>query len=413
MGLFKRAAARGAAHELIRRGVIAFSSKEAADEAADAVADAMPSEGPSAMPEVSPDQGHNPEDMAMIANKLIEIAHALMSQEAGPPPGGGEMPPGGGEIPAGLPPEVAKAASDLQKTAAAADLETLASEVAVACMDKAAEEVKHATGTGTLVVGTTHNKGTDAAKNDSVAAMDQKNRPDGAYHKGVGNTEFPNPGDSVVGHLGKPTVMPSQHPEGTNSVNSDAKKAELREHVQKIAKMHLVGLATTKKDNTLASSAVHDNVAALDLKNRADKKYLVGQGHTNFSEPQAARVGLETKHPDQPSVTVSGTNSVIQASKTSSEDDAFVLLFKKCAEDVGPYLPTAMPEDEKIAAISHMIGFDHNGRQGYLETLHAKVAAAKPVETPATPAADGGKKESSLVSQMREIASKAGVQPAA
>ena len=83
MGLFKRAAARGIAHELVRTGVCSFPSKYAMDGAADAVADASPG-----LPEMSPPEGHDPEHVAAVANKLIQIAQELM-QSAGPsgPPG--------------------------------------------------------------------------------------------------------------------------------------------------------------------------------------------------------------------------------------------------------------------------------------------------------------------------------------
>lgn len=275
MGLFKRAAARGVAHELVRRGVVSFPSKEAADEAADAVADAMPDAGPQGgMPEVSGDQGHSPEEIAEIANKLIEIAHALMA-EAG----------GGGA--GGPPPEIAKAASELQKFAAEYTLESIASAVAVECMDKAAAEKE----AGSLINGGDKQNTPEAAKKvTEIGALDQKQRPTGYA--------------------------------------------------------------------------------------------VVGQGNANFSEPQASRVGTEEKHPNGPHNTPAGTNSVVQASKTggdlTDDEKMFVGLFSKCAEDVGPYLPAKLSEDEKVAAIRHMMGMNHDERQTYIDGLHGKQAGEMP-----------------------------------
>lgn len=426
MGLFKRAAARGVAHELVRRGIISFPSKEAMDEAADAVADS-PVAGP--MPEMSPEGGHSPEELAAVANKLMEIAHALMEQAGAAAPGGpgagGPPPPEGQEAPPPPSPEAAKAAAELSKTASEANYEELAADVAVACMEKAAAEVKQAT-TGALIQG--GDKGNDpsqAAQHGEVAALDKKQRPEGAYHHGVGHTEL----ETMQGHIGdlsKNPKGPANTPGGSNSVSKDAgsaKAAGLDAELKKIANK-LVGLHDGKDKNKLTDAAKIDTVAKLDDKNRPQGTYLVGVGNANFSEPQSHRVGVETPHPKAPKNSPSGTNSVIEASKTS-EEDAFLVLFKKTAEDVGPYLPTALTDDEKVAAISKMIGFDHNGRQEYISALHAEKQAAEGMKgdeskhdkykkDPAHKDEIGGeqKKESALLGKIREIAASSS-QPAA
>jgi len=135
-------------------------------------------------------------------------------------------------------------------------------------------------------------------------------------------------------------------------------------------------------------------------------------GNANFSEPQTHRIGHEEPHPNGPKNSPSGTNSVIQASKTS-EEDAFLVLFKKTAEDVGPYLPK-MSDDEKVAHITRMIGFDHDGRQEYLTGLHKTAGADeskaskhdKYKKDPEHKDEVGGeqKKESALLGRIREIA---------
>jgi hypothetical protein len=421
MGLFKRAAARGVAHELVRRGIVAFPSKEAMDEAADAVADAH--EG---MPEMSPEAGHSPEDLAAMGTKLIELGHALMEQAGAAAPGspeaGGPPMPEGAEAPPPPSPEAAKMSADLTKTAAEADYETIAATAAVSCMEKAASEVKQAT-TGSLVMG--GDKGNDpsqAAQHSEIAALDKKQRPEGAYHHGMGKTELDTM-KGLIGDMSKNPAGPANSPAGSNSVSKDAggaKAASLDAELKKIANK-LVGLHDGKDKNKLTDSAKHDQIAALDNKNRPQGTYLVGVGNANFSEPQDHRVGKEMPHPMAPKNSPSGTNSVIEASKTS-EENAFLVLFKKTAEDVGQYLPTALSEDEKIAAISKMIGFDHDSRQEYLNTLHAEKKAGVD-ESKHSKTTDHSKykkdpehkdevaseqhKESALLSRIREIAASA------
>jgi len=363
------------------------------DEAADAVADvAAP-----AMPEMSPEEGHAPEDIAAVANQLIELGHALQAQAGA---GGAKM------------------ASELFKIAANVAYDAAASEAAVSCMDKAAFEVKH--GGSLMEGGDKGNTPSDAARTDEVAALDEKQRPQGTYQVAQGDTAL----DSSMGHVGDlkaNPAAPKNSPAGSNSVTEDAKKAAaLRELVQKHANK-LVGLHDGKNENSPAEAAKHDAVAKLDQKQRPQGKYLVGQGNANFSEPQSARVGKEMPHPNGPKNSPAGTNSVIQASKSAAEqeEEAFVTLFKKTAADVGPYLPGKMSEDEKIAAIMRMIGFSHNERQAHLNELH-KVAYEEPKadseekaeETKETADSEhkdemGEKKESGLLARIREISANA------
>lgn len=419
MGLFKRAAARGVAHELVRRGVIAFPTKEAMDEAADAVADSPVAGG---MPEMSGEGGHSPEELAAVANKLMEIAHALMEQAGAAAPGAGGMPPGmehEGAAPEGPPPspEAAKAAMDLTKTASAANYEELAQAIAVECMEKAASEVKQATSGALIHGGDKGNTPAQAAHEGEVAALDQKQRPEGAYHHGQGKTEL----DTMKGHLGdlsKNPKGPANTPSGSNSVSKDAgsaKAAGLDAELKKIANK-LVGLHDGKGKNDLSDAAKIDTVAALDQKNRPQGMYHVGRGNANIKEEEAARIGKEQPHPKAPSNHPAGTNSVVDASKTS-EEDAFLVLFKKTAEDVGPYLPK-MSDDEKVAHITKMIGYDHDGRQEYLNGLHKTAGADESKESKKHEKGESAKyekkeekdetkKESALLGRIREIAASA------
>jgi len=399
MGLFKRAAVRGMAHELVRRNLVNFPSKVAMDEVADAVADASP------MPEVAEEGGHSPEDVAAIAQKLIAIGHALQEQagigpDAGAPPGAPPLPkiPEGGGPPPDEAVEAAKAAAYILKEASYTPVEDLASNAAIACMEKAAAEVSQKTASpqGALMHGgDAQNTPAAAAKNDSVAALDQKQRPQGQYHDGAGNTALET-AKGEIGHQGAPTVSPSNSPSGTNSVNSDAHKSAallgLRAQLKQAAST-LIGVASpASTKNKETDAAKSDSVAALDLKNRAPEAYHVGVGNTNIGEDAAARVGKEQVHPKAPSNSPSGSNSVTQASKLSS-DEAYTLLFNKCAEDVLSSLPASYSDEQKVAAVKAMMGLDRDGRQAYITEAH-KTAA----ETSA-------KKESSLLESVRRIAS--------
>jgi hypothetical protein len=384
--LFKRAAIRGVAHELVNRGHCCFPTKEALDEAADAVAD-----GPimSGAPEVSGPDGHSPEELAAAAQKLIEIAEALMAEAHGTG--------AGAEAPAAPGPEAAAV-----KAACSRDLSTVASEVAVACMDKAAAETAH----DPKLVGVAPNDKNDlaaATRHDSTAKLDAHHRPEGKYLVPRGQSDLDS-SKGEVGHIGRPTSEPSKRPSGTNSLSEDAKKAALREAVVKHANK-LVGLHEPQK-NDLAHSP--DPLAHLDAKHRPEGKYQVAPGGANFREPQAARVGIETKPDVKPSQSPAGSNSVVESSKAAA-DESYLESFKKCAEDVGRYLPQELSEDEKVAAINEMIPLDHDGRQVKLNALHEKAAAECKECTPEKKCDKHGgqKKESALLARVREIANKA------
>jgi hypothetical protein len=416
MSLFKRAAVRGMAHELVRQNVVTFPSKLAMDEAADAVADATP------MPDMAGAEGHDPESVAQVAQKLMDIAHALMAQAGlehheGAPAGAPPLPKDGAGPAAA---EAAKEAAYLMKAASYTPVDVLASDAAVAVMEKAAAEMKIANPSGALMHGgDKQNTSDEAAKSDSVAALDKKQRPAGYAHHGMGNTELET-AKGEIGHQGAPTVSPSNSPSGTNSINADAHKAAALRAQLKQAASALIGVASpaaTKNKETDAAKA--DSVAVLDLKNRPMGAYHVGQGHTNIDEDEAARIGKEQRHPMAPSNSPSGSNSAIQASKLSA-DEAFMVLFDKCAADVGPYLPPSFSDDQKVAAIKAMIGLDHDGRQSFLNDAYAKVAEEEKKKMPPEllmklkgkdeehakkdDAMPAHKKESALLERVRQIA---------
>lgn len=391
MSLFKRAAARGVAYELVRRGAVDFMSKEAMDEVADAVSDHMMG----GMPDLSEDEGHDPEELAALAEQLLEIAHQLKAE--------------GGE--GGAP----KMASENLKVAMQnTDFNELAFMVAADVMQKAASETA-------LVGAGTHSENTEsnAASNNDVAKLDLKNRSEGQYEVGKGNTTLDtSPGE--VGQLKQPTVSPTNSVSGTNSVNEDSKKASLN-NVRKIATALLMGHTP---QNTEAHSAQHNDVARLDLQHRPEGYAVVPKGGANFSEPQSARIGEERKPDVMPSNTPGGSNSVTHASKAAADQALYLDLFRKTAADVGPYLPTTLTDDQKLAAIQQMMPLDREHRAEYLNTL--KQASSEGFEAMMKDVKDikhmekkehkdekaeekkeekdEGKKESALIEQIRAMA---------
>jgi hypothetical protein len=407
MGLFKRAAVRGVAHELIRQGVVAFPSKEAADAAADEVADKMPEQagpqGPGAGPEVSGPQGHSPEEVAAVAQKLIEIAQALMAQAG-----------------AGGPPAAAAAkmgAETLYKSASEVDADTygeVASKVAVELMEKASAEAKQA---GALIEGGDKgNKPAQAAKTHEIAALDEKQRPQGTYQVPTGDSSL----KTMQGHIGsleKHDKQPKESPSGGNSLTEDpGKKASeaLYSEVRKIAGALIKG---GDKGNTFDQAAKTTEVGALDKKQRPEEYAHVGQGNANFSEPQAARVGLEKKPDVTPSRTVSGSNSVIEASKAASYSAEFLALFNKCAAEVVPQLPTNLSDEQKVAAVRHMMGMDEGERAEYITSVkkasenkqggdaaEAMAALKGNEETKEPKKEEKGEKKSALLEEINKIA---------
>lgn len=88
---------------------------------------------------------------------------------------------------------------------------------------------KTAAGTGTLVTGGTQpNTLAAAAQHESLAALEQKNRPEGYAHRGekaVGTTEFKIPSGAVMGHEQPHPHAPGATASGSNSIIAQTKNA--------------------------------------------------------------------------------------------------------------------------------------------------------------------------------------------
>jgi len=387
MGLFKYAAARGIAHELVRSGMCAFPTKEAMDAAADAVADSTP-----AMPEIAPPEGHDPEQVAQVANQLIQIAHELMAQSGA---------------------QGAQGAAEVAKTSSENDYDTLAHYTALECMDKVASGLIHG--------GDKQNTPGAAAETSEIAKLDAAQRPQGKYHDGRAQTSLHTEG-GAIGDLSSNPVQPSNSPSGTNSLQ----KAAYERIIAKYAGALVRG---GDKQNTPAAAAKTNEIAKLDAAQRPQGKYLVGQGNANIDVPQDAHIGREHAASVMPSNSPSGSNSVIAASKKtaglSEEQELYVELFRKTAADVGPFLPATMTQEEKTAALQSMMPLDTAGRQAALDALYKtasglpealkELKAEKSEKAPSDEkdekkkddAPDESKKESALLTQIRNIAAQA------
>lgn len=360
MSLFKRAYARGINDELIRLGYVQYPTKEAADEIADAVGDQMPQDPAAGMAgtdgmagaEAPVGEPVSPETAADVAATLIDAANKLVSETGG----------------AGM----ADPAAEELKTSAAQDLNTRAYQQAEAVMIKAAAETKLALGS-TIEGGDKGNTMSEAPFGETV--MEDKNRPQGKYVTGVGQTDYP-VGQGAVGTEQVPApTAPGNSPPGSNSVIAQSKQGSLQAIIRKIA---AEGMGSTigggDKGNTLAQAGDLTGEGKLEA-NRRPEGYAMGARGKGWGDvPPSAVVGTEQRHPHQPGESPSGTNSLIQASKLG-EEDPFIALFQKTATEVAGFLPVNMPEEQKIAHIRQMMGLTEGERNEYIGLLHKEAGA--------------------------------------
>jgi len=360
--LFKRAFARGVNDELVRLGLARYSTKEAADEIADAVGDQMPAE-PAAEPV-------SPETAAEVAATLVDAAGKLVqgTQGAGLTPDP-NMP---------MPEEAAL------KTSAAQDLDTRSTEQAYFCMVKAAEEVKHAEGSN-IEGGDKGNSpvGTAAAE----AQMENQNRPEGYANVGVqgvgGTSSGVGRGTGVIGKEQPQPIQPGESPDGSNSVIQQSKMSSLQSIIRKVAMQHKAAEGSTieggDKGNTMAQSPFAET--QMEARNRPMGYAEHSVGTTQLVVPPGANIGVEQANPVQPGASPAGStppgsaNSIVEQSKTS----AFMELFGSTAQEVGPYLPNTLTEDEKVAHVRHMMGMSGQERTQYVGLLMKNAGATDDV----------------------------------
>ena len=152
---------------------------------------------------------------------------------------------------------------------------------------------------------------------------------------------------------------PKEAPAAEAPASEEKKAASLLHYLKAAAD----GSLTDVGQNTAESAAEHDQVAELDLKNRAANAYLAGVGNTGL--PGGKQVFDISKVPGGEAV----SNSVTEGTK--SAEVAYVNSFRKIASEMGPHLPATMGRDEKVAHLQTMLGLPPNERVGYLKALRA------------------------------------------
>lgn len=244
-------------------------------------------------------------------------------------------------------------------------------EVAVAIIEVAE---KLAGGTSTLITGgnaSQANTPGNAAQHNALAALDEKNRPQGSYakgEKGVGQTDFKAPAAAQVGVEQAHPHAPGTTDQKANSVNTfQVKGASLRELIQKVASGtgNLVTGNDASQANTPSNAAQSSATAALDEQNRPQGTYAKGEkgvGDTDLKASGSAVVGSEQPHEKAPGKTDSGSNSVTEQSKAAS----YTARFEETAREYLPQLPNGLSDDEKVAAVKTLMGLDPEEARDFL-----------------------------------------------
>lgn len=117
------------------------------------------------------------------------------------------------------------------------------------------------------------------------------------------------------------------------------------------------GGSLNKSDsNTLTSAAKTDNVAKLDVKNRAEGAYEVSQGKTKM--PNAGHVGAKRDTPETNTdhCDTAPTREMPKSAEELASDAEYAERFAKVAKEYLPKLPAAMPRAEKVAALKILTG---------------------------------------------------------
>lgn len=212
-----------------------------------------------------------------------------------------------------------------------------------------------------------------AAQVGGLAALDQKMRPQGQYamgEKGVGKTEFKIPAGSEIGTLQAHPKAPGNTDHKANSVNS--KSASLNELIRKIASGtgSLVTGHDAKQENTPTNAADEvGGTAAMDQGQRPQGEYAKGEqgvGKSEMAAPaRAAAVGKEEEHPKAPGNTDHKGNSANEQSKSA----AYVARFEETAREYLGQLPASLDENEKVAAVKHLMGLDPSEAEVFVSKL--------------------------------------------
>ena len=240
-----------------------------------------------------------------------------------------------------------------------------ATEVATAILKVAMDE-------GALITGDKPEQQNDpenaAAQVGGLGALDQKDRPEGTYVLGQGQTAMDAP------MLGKEVVQPAAPAnKGETATNSVNKAAALRSILNKIAAGEgpLITGDKPEQQNTPENAAAQvGGLAALDQKDRPEGEYHKGMAKTDLGVPASAQIGEEKAHPNAPANKgETASNSVIEAIKGANAKDLYVQLFEATAKKVASHLPQTMSNNEKVASIKKMMGMSDEEQVTFLTSV--------------------------------------------
>lgn len=177
-----------------------------------------------------------------------------------------------------------------------------------------------------------------------------------------------------AGESNYPNVKPEFHMgEGKSASLADVLKIAQEinlsndQTVALLNKLAAGGSLTGSKTNTPEDAAKHDQTAKLDQQNRSTNEYLVGVGNTKMPN-KGQQLHVEHRS-DQPGTKEKSPSTVPSKETKSAADEAFMVIFRKTAEEVGPHLPTHLEDEAKIAHVRKMMGMTAQERAEYLASL--------------------------------------------
>lgn len=328
--MFKHAYVRGIQNTLVQAGHAVFPDEDTAAKVADYIADRV---------DFDPLKGVSHETTAKLAEHIVDASNEFKKQ-AGFKPGA------------------------FAKVASVEDLSQLAHRHVLHLMEKAAEG-------STIEGGDKGNKETQSTH--AEAKMDLAARPQGYAEDSRGKTDV----DTRPGAVGKEEEQPAkpgESPSGSNSVTDQSKTSSLEDLVKKIAATGSTIMGGDKGNKP--AQAPHAE-AKMDHAQRPEG-YAVMPGQGDLGEMmkhfgQGSHVGKEQPNPAAPKQSPSGTNSVVQTSQKSAQDEAWLSVFKKTAAEIMPYLGT-MNDDTKVAHVRACMGLTTEEKAHYLTGLQKTAA---------------------------------------
>lgn len=206
--------------------------------------------------------------------------------------------------------------------------------------------------------------------------MDMSARPDGYAEHSLGKTDV----DTRPGTVGKEEPQPSppsESPSGSNSVTEHSRTASVAALFRKAAEGSTI--LGGDKGNTEPTTGE----GKMDMSQRpqgyATLPHQGAPGAMAAMIGGAAVIGKETPHPNAPSESPSGSNSLTQHSAKAAAEDPYLALFKKTANEIVQYIPAALSDETKIAHVRACMGLEKSEKAAYLGRLQydAKVASEK------------------------------------